>query len=254
MHDELLASRPEGASHNPDICQFCVDKATESSSTVPDPSRPSGGPDVSEQPNPNEHGGRDNHPMSETMTTETHEALQAKAVADATSATERALAAKDQEAKDLAAKVEKLEADNASLQADNDRLNGELDTAQVSLKQANDKVASLESDIAEKDAAAAKAEIATKRAEQVKNLNLYDDKYVEERASRWAELPEEDWAARLDEWSKIRPVAEGETKTTDNASAMSGTSGDLTKEPASSDTAGETTNKTSARRAVLGLA
>lgn len=253
MHDELLRAKPEGASHNADICPFCVDKATENTSTVPDPSRSHGGPDVSEnQPVPNEHGGRDTHPMSNTMTTETHEALLAKAVADATSTTEAALATKTEEAKSLAAKVEELESDNASLKADNDRLNGELDTAQVSLKAANEKVTQLEADIAAKDEAAAKAEIASKRAEQVKNLKLYDDEYVTERASAWAELTDEDWASRLDEWSKLKPAVDA-PKSTDTASAMSGTSGDLTKEPVSTDTAGDHTQKPSARRAVLGL-
>lgn len=253
LHDELLASKPEGASHNADICQFCVDKATEDASTASRNPPAVGGPDVSEtQPVPDEHGGRDTHPMSDMISKETHEALLAKAVADATSATEKALETKTAEAKDLAAKAEKLEADNASLKADNDRLNGELDTAQVSLKAANEKVTQLEADIAAKDEAAAKAEIASKRAEQVKNLKLYDDQYVAERASAWAELTDEAWDQRLEEWSKLKPAADASTST-DAASAMSGTSGDLTKEPASTDTAGDQSKKTSARRAVLGL-
>ena len=184
------------------------------------------------------------------MTKETHEALLTKAVNDATVATEQALATKTEENKSLAAKNQELESEVASLKADNDRLNGELDTAQVSLKAANEKVDQLESDIAAKDEAARKAEIASKRADQVKNLKLYDDEYVQERASSWAELSDEDWTSRLDEWAKIRPVDAAATKT-DNASAMSGTSGELTKEPAT-DAAHET--KTPARRAALGLA
>lgn len=252
LHDELLAHKPEGASHNADICQFCVDKATQDASTASRNPPADGGPDVSEnQPAPNEHGGRDTHPMSETISKETHEALLAKAVADATSATEKALENKTQEAKELAAKVEKFEADNAGLKADNDRLNGELDTAQVSLKAADEKVTQLETDISAKDEAAQKAEIASKRSEQVKNLKLYDDEYVAERASAWAELTDEAWSQRLDEWSKLKPATDAPT--TDAASAMSGTSGDLTKEPVSTDTAGAQSKKTSARRAVLGL-
>jgi hypothetical protein len=236
LHDQLLASKPEGASHNPDICQFCVDKATEDASTASRNPPADGGPDVSEtQPVPDEHGGRDTHPMSDMISKETHEALLAKAVADATSATEKALETKTAEAKDFAAKAEKLEADNAGLKAD------------------NEKVTQLESDIAKKDEAAAKAEIASKRAEQVKNLKLYDDQYVAERASAWAELTDEAWDQRLDEWSKLKPATDA-SQNTDAASAMSGTSGDLTKEPASTDTAGDqSTKKSSARRAVLGL-
>lgn len=250
MHDDLLASKPEGASHNGDICPFCVEQATEIKSTVPEPSR-SGGPDVSEsQPIP-EHGGRDTNPMTD-MTKETHEALQAKAVADAVAATEQALATKTEEASAATARADKAEAELATAQADNARLNGELDTAQVSLKTATDKVTQLESDIATKDEAAAKAEIASKRAEQVKNLKLYDDTYVAERAEAWADLSDDDWASRLDEWNKIRPADAKVTPITDAASAMSGTSDALTKEPSSTDTAGETTKPT-ARRAVLGL-
>lgn len=251
VHDELLANRPEGASHNSDICQFCVDKATEDVSTASRIPPADGGPDVLIQQVPDEYGGRDNHPMSDTMTKETHDALLAKAVADATSTTEKALEAKAEEVKGLVEKVETLEADNASLKADNDRLNGELDTAQVGLKAATEKVAQLESDIAARDEAAAKAEIASKRAEQVKNLKLYDDEYVAERASAWADLSDEDWTSRLDEWSKIHPAIT-EPSATDTASAMSGTTGTLTQEPVSTDSAAESTTP-SARRAVLGL-
>lgn len=253
MHDELLAAQPKGASHNADICPFCVDKATENTSTVPDPSRLRG-PDVSEiQSVPNAHGGRDTQPMSDTkmISEETHQALLQKAVADATSATEKALETKTTEAETLKASLAQLESDNAGLKADVDRLNGELDTAQVSLKAANDKATQLEADIAAKDEAARKAETASKRAEQVKNLKLYDDEYVAERASAWAELADDDWASRLDEWAKLKPLKDAPASSDTAASAMSG-SGDLTKEPVSTDTAAHTT-KPSARRAVLGL-
>lgn len=255
MHDELLADMPEGASHNADICSFCVDQATQIESTASRNPPADGGPDVSgNQSVPDEHGGRDIHTMSDNnISKETHEALLAKAVTDATSATEKALETKTAEAKDLAAENEKVKSENADLKADNERLNGELDTAQVSLKAATEKVTQLESDIARKDQEAAKAEVASKRAEQVKNLKLYDDEYVTERASAWADLSEEAWAERIDEWSKLKPASE--TPATDAASAMSGTSGSLTKEPSSQDAAAEsTTNKPSARRAVLGLA
>lgn len=252
MHDELLASKPEGASHNSDICPFCVDKATEDVPTVPEPSR-LGGPDVSETKDvPNEHGGRDTRTMSDNMISkETHEALMAKGISDAISTTENALATKTAEVASLTAELETVKTDAAGLKADNDRLNGELDTAQVSLKAATDKVTALESDIAAQTAAAAKAEIASKRADQVKNLKLYDDEYVAERASNWADLSDDDWASRLEEWSKLKPPVTDPTST-DTASAMSG-GGDLSKEPSSTDTASTTPTKPSARRAVLGL-
>lgn len=241
-----MANRPEGASHNADICPFCVDKATEDATASRNP------PDVSDsnQTVPDEHGGRDTSSMSD-MTKETHEALLAKAVADATSATEKALETKTDEVKELAAKLEKAEADLAAAKADNDRLNSELDTAQVSLKAAEEKVTTLETDIKAKEEAAAKAEVASKRADQVRNLKLFSDEQVAEKASRWAELSDEEWTERLDEWAALKPATSGEpTQTTDAASAMSG-GGDLTKEPDSTDTAESA--KPKARRAVLGL-
>lgn len=251
LHDTLLASQPDGASHNTDICQFCVDKATENvKSTVPDPSRPSGGPDVSETEAPNEHGGRDTIPMSDTISTETHEALVKTKVADAVAATEAALATKTTEATEATARADKAEKELETANAEVARLNGELDTAQVSLKAAQDKASQLEADLAAKDEASAKEKLATERASQVRNLKIFDDTYVDERASSWADMAEGDWSARLDEWAKIRP-ASTEAPNSDAASAMSGTSGELTKDP-ESDAAAEST-KPSPRRAVLGL-
>lgn len=254
MHDELLASKPEGASHNSDICQFCVEKATEDMPTVPDPSR-SGGPDDSTINRPDENGGRDNHPMSDTssetmISQKAHEALLAKAVADATSTTERALETKTTEASTATAEAEATKQENATLKSENERLNEELDKAQVSLKAAEEKVQTLEKDIEEKDAAAARTEVANKRAEQVKNLKLYDDDYVAERASSWAELSDEDWASRLDEWSKLKPANTETTGDADKASSMTGSTEKLTKD-APADKASET--KVSTRRAALGL-
>lgn len=187
---------------------------------------------------------------AETLSRETHDALIAKAVQDATSVTENALERKTTEAADLTATVAKLTDENASLTADNERLNKELDTAQVSLKAATDEVTALKADNTAKDEAARKAEVASKRAEQVRNLALFPEDYITEKADKWAEVGDEDWAERIEEWQKAKPAAEGtEGKTETAASAMSGTTGALTTEP--TDTAGTTT--TPARRTVLGL-
>jgi hypothetical protein len=251
VHDQLLANRPEGASHNEDICVFCVDKATEDPTASRNP--PADGGPVAPDTNqiPDEHGGRDTSSMSDTMTKETHDALLSKAVADATSTTEKALEAKTTEAKELADKLEKAEADLAAAKSDNERLNGELDTAQAARTAAEEKVTTLETDIKAKDEAAVKAETASKRADQVRNLKLFTDEQVAEKASRWAELSDEDWTERLAEWAALKPASTEDDPSADAASAMSGT-GDLTKEPASTDTAGAP-KKPSARRAVLGL-
>lgn len=251
LHDELLASKPEGASHNADICPFCVDKATEDVPTVPDPSR-SGGPDAPATSTvPDDHGGRDNPPMSD-ISQETHEALLNKAVADATSVTEKALETKTAEAAELKTQVDAKTTEAAELKTENDRLNADLDKAQVELQAARDEVADLKKQIADAEAEKAKAEVAAERAKQVTNLGLYEPEYVAERASSWADLSAEDWAARLDEWSKLKPVSTEGSAQSDAASAMSGSTESLTKEPAKVDSASDTTPKSS-RRAALGL-
>jgi len=190
---------------------------------------------------------------TEQISMETHEALQAKAVNDAVATTEKALHTITAERDDLKQKVETLSSEKAALAADNERINKELDSAQVELKSAKDEIATLKADIAKKDEDAAKAEIASKRAEQVKNLKLFDDKYVSEKASSWATIEDTAWAERIEEWRQLKPTAasddaSGDTKKTDGdtASAMSGTTESLTKPP-------DNGKKANPRRAALGL-
>lgn len=249
LHNTLLASMPEGAKHDSDICPFCVDKAFNTDSTASGNPPGPAGPDVSGQDSQHEveKGG-----TSETMTDisqEAHEALVKKAVEEAIAATEKALLTKTEEAATATSKVGELEDEVAKLKADNDRINGELDTAQVSLKTAQDEVETLKADIAAKDEAAAKTEIASKRSEQVKTLGLFTEEYIGEKAEAWAGLSDDAWTERLDEWAKLKPA--GETKT-DTASAMSGTTEQLTDGDKNTDTAAEE-KKPTARRAILGL-
>lgn len=249
LHDTLLANMPEGARHDSDICSFCADKAHKTNSTASRNPPGLAGPDVSGQTSQieNTKGG-----TSETMTDisqETHEALLAKALADATATTEKALLSKTEEAAESASKVEALTTEVASLKADNDRLNGELDTAQVTLKTAQDEVAALKADIASKDEAALKADVASKRAEQVTKLGLFAEEYIGEKAEAWAGLSDDAWTERLEEWAKLKPAT---SVTDDTASAMSGTTEKLTDAGDAVDTA-SAEKKPSARRAVLGL-
>jgi hypothetical protein len=248
LHDELLTSKPEGARHDSDICPFCVDSSAQTTTSGNPPASSRSDESINHTPN---DGGRDDKSMSdETITKATHEALLDKAVRDATSATEGALATKTTELAAAITKVTELEKANETLTADNARLNTELDTAQVSLKTATDEVAQLKTDAAAKDEAAAKAGKQSERADQVKGLGLFTEEYVTEKAALWATLPDDDWAARIDEWTKLKPASTtGNGKgdgTGDTASAMTGTTGGLT-----TDTAGE--KKTPARRAALGL-
>jgi hypothetical protein len=185
---------------------------------------------------------------SATISQETHEALLAKAVADATVTTEQALERKTIEASELSIKHDELAAQVSTLTEDNARLNKELDDTQVKLRAATDQVATLKADIAAKDEAARITEVAAKRTAQVKNLELFPEDYIGEKASAWAALSDEDWNERVDEWAKARPTDGKATTKTETASAMTGTSGDLTKDV---DTAPD--DKPPARRTVLGL-
>lgn len=185
-----------------------------------------------------------------------HDALVAKAVKEATEATEKALETKTSELASANTKINDLEKANADLKAANDKLNSDLDEAQVKLTAANEEVSSLKKDIAEKDEAAKVKEIASKRVEQVKNLKLFEDEFVtDERASRWAGLTDEAWDEQVEEWKALKPAAQSaDGQGDDTASAMSGTS-DLTKDKKDdSDTAGAGDDKqTSSRKAVLAM-
>ena len=244
LHDDLLAAKPEGARHDSDICPFCVEKASQT--TASDPSG-SGRPDVSKSETTSTEGGT--NPTMSDISQEAHEALLQKAVSEAVKATEQALAKKTEELETASAKVKELTDEVASVKADNDRINKELDAAQVKLTSATEEVSSLKSEIAKVEEAAKTAEIASKRGEQVKNLKLFPEEYVGEQASKWAALDDTAWEERLDEWKKLKPSTES-TDTQESASAMTGTSGELTKEKNSDSAADE---KPKSRRAVLGL-
>jgi regulator of replication initiation timing len=252
LHDELLAAIPDQARHDADTCPFCIGNAdsaqnTDTTSRIPPAT---GGPDVSDQVTPNTEGGTPNNmPDIEQISKETHDALLSKAVSDAVATTEKALQTITAERDELKTSLETKTAEAASLTTDNERLNKELDTAQVGLKAVKDEVAELKSDIAKKDEDAAKAEIASKRSEQVKNLALFEESYVQEKASSWAALDDTAWTERLEEWRKLKPAdsnGDGGKKTTDTASVMTGTTDTLTKTPPE-------TTKPAARRAALGL-
>lgn len=250
LHDDLLAAQPEGARHDSDICPFCVEKASRSAAS--DPSG-SGRPDVSEKSENTSTEGGTTPPMSD-ISKETHEALLNKAVADATKATEAALATKTEEAATATKTVEELRAELDAAKAETDRLNKELDAAQVKLTSATEEAASLKKQISEAEEQAKLTEVASKRAEQVKNLKLFPDEYVGEKASKWAALTDEAWGEQLEEWKQLKPAAPAEG-TSDAASAMTGTSEQLTKEQQdAAAAAGGSGDTPKPRRSVLGLA
>lgn len=185
----------------------------------------------------------DTNTTQDTISKETHEALLDKALRDGTAALETEKASLESQVSSLTESVSAKDEEIASLKAENERLNGELDNAQVALKAAQDETAALKADIAAKDAEAAKAEIASARAAQVRNLGLFTEDYISEKAERWADVDEAAWTERLEEWKVAKgtstPTPSGNS--TDVASAMTGT-----REAKSG-------SEPSARRAVLGL-
>lgn len=189
----------------------------------------------------------------DTMSRETHDALLERAIREATSTTEAALERKIEELSAATKRADEAEAKAGELEADNARLNGELDKAQIDLKAATDKAAALESEKTEAEKAAAKAEVANERAQAVKTLGLFSEEYVQERASRWAELADDAWAEQLAEWRLIKPAEQAQegagsgSASQDAASAMTGSTESLTKDGTDS------ASTVSPRRRALGL-
>lgn len=167
----------------------------------------------------------------DTISKETHEALLEKATRDATEALaaevaelKTAKAALEAQVADLSAAKEVAEEEVASLKEANETLNGDLDTAQVALKAAQDEAAALKADIATKEEEARLAEIASTRADQVRNLGLFGEDYVADKASAWAAMDETAWTERLEEWKAVKGSAPAASGTpTETASAFSGT-------------------------------
>lgn len=182
-------------------------------------------------------------PIMETITQETHEALLEKALRDATASLEAEKAELERRVAALEEAGSASSEEVASLKSENERLNGELDTAQVALKTAQDEAEALKADVAAKEEAARLAEVAAERSAQVRNLNLFTEEYVTEKASLWAGMEEAAWSERLEEWKVVKgqQSTSSAPASTDTASAMSGSAEiPAGKEP-------------SARRRALGL-
>ena len=184
-------------------------------------------------------------PVSDTIAQETHEALLKKAVEDATSEANAEIARLTDQVEDLTGQVETAQARVSELETANEQVNAELDQAQVQLRAAQEEAEQLKNDIAQRDEEAQITELADARAEQVRNLGLFPEDYIKEKARAWADIPEDDWADRVEEWKQARGDKSGSEDTTlpqEQASAMAGAGN------------GQPPGKNaSRRRAVLGL-
>lgn len=242
LHDEALELMPKGARHDASLCPICIDRASQTTSETPPTD--AGRSDDQTDPNLATEGGKQH---MDTLTKETHEALMSQAVERATEQASARIAELEGQVSSLTEERDSAQAENANLTTENARLNGELDTAQVGLKAKEDEVSQLKTDIEERDEQARLAEIASTRAQQVRNLKLgFTEEQISEKASRWAQTTDEDWAERLEEWKTLRP--EGSTAPTTDDTAGSAMSGSNEADDASSNG-----KPKSARRAVLGL-
>lgn len=242
LHDEALELMPEGASHDEASCPICVEKSSLEVESNTDNSS-------SKEDEPKEGSMSEN--KTDTLSQETHDALLRSAVQDATAALTRDNEALTEQVEALTSERDEAKEKVSTLEGEVARLNDEFDSAQVELAAANEKVEELEADIAQRDEEAELREVAQERAKQVRNLKLFPDEAIDEKAERWARLSDEEWAERLDEWKGIQTTTGGEeaggktTTSTETASAITGSSEGEQE---------EASNKTSPRRRVLGLA
>lgn len=186
LHDRLLASKPEGATHDVDSCPLC---AMEQTATDP--------------------GGS----MPETFTQEEVNELIANAMSEATATLQQRVA-------ELEAQAQETEVGRAVAEAVADKdatiseLQAKLDEATAARTAVETKLAETEAFWAEAiDAHVQSEELAARkdeRASQAKEAGVFDEKYIEENADRFAAMSDEDWASRLDEWkvvaAAIQPV------------------------------------------------
>lgn len=203
-HDAALLLMPEGASHDEETCEICIAKRNT---------------------NPIDPGGS----MSD-ITKEQMDAAIAKAVDEATSALKsriteleaelqetevgkavakavaEAVTAKDTEISELA---EKLSAAETAAEA----AATERDAAKADLE------AKAKAD-ADRDAAEAKAAVRAERLAKAKEVAPLDEAYLDSKADSYADLSDEAWAEKLEEWEKLDVKKSGTPPT---ATALEGT-------------------------------
>jgi uncharacterized coiled-coil protein SlyX len=195
LHDRLLEVMPQGAEHKEGDCPICSVTAAETIRT---------------------QGGV----MPEQFTQSDMDA----AVAAATGPLQQRLA-------ELEAQAQESEVGKAVAQAVGERetqiadLQTQLDTATAARTAAETKLAETEKywvdTIAAHEEAVTMAARKEQRVGQATELGVFDAKYIEANADRFAAMSDEDFAARIDEWKLIAASAKpGEGKTPPATTAM----------------------------------
>jgi hypothetical protein len=241
LHAEVLALMPEGASHDRSSCPFCAETARLSEDP---PAGDAGRSDIPDDTDRTE-GGSTPAVDVERITQETHEALVRAAVEKATSDIAQERDRLRAQLDTLTTEYDAVKAEAAGLTEEAERLTKELDDATVQLQVTNEAKAGLETQLAEREQAAKLAEQATARASQVRNLGLFTEEQIVERAGRWAAVEDQEWAERIEEWKTVRSLGGGRepsngAATQEVASAFNGSNENV--KPAASS-----------RRRVLGL-
>ena len=205
LHAEVLGLMPDGARHDASSCPFCADTAH--LSELP----PTGSPGRSDMPTTSDRteGGSNPAVDESRITQETHDALVRAAVDKATSDLARERDQLHTQLETITAEHDAARAEAAGLIEEAERLQKELDDTHVQLKAATEAKAGLETQLAEREQAARLAEIAAARAAQVRNLHLFSEEQIAEKASRWAGVTDEEWSERIEEWQTVRTLSGG---------------------------------------------
>lgn len=196
FHDRLIAQKPDGAEHDETTCPLCA---------------------MAADPNTTTRGA----PIMAELSDEEIQAKIDQAVAAATAPLQSRIneltAAADDAAIDakVAAATEALVAEKADLQT-------QLDAAMAAKTAAETELAefksTLETMAREADEAAALATAKAERVDEVTKLNVFDEKYIDTHADRFAAMSAEEWAANVESWKLIATARPATTSTAFRAS------------------------------------
>ena len=210
LHDRLLAEKPDDAPHDEATCPMCAMENSDSN---------------------NNGGGASSTTLEggSMTTTYTQEQLEAavkeaaeKAVAEATAPLQEKISAF--EAAQADSEVGKAVAEaTAPLNEQITALQTQLDEAVLAKTAADEAKAATEQfwtdAIAEHESAEAAAARKDERLAKVKEATNFPEDYLTENAARFAAMSDEDFEARLGEWSAIAPKADATIPVTTNLQA-----------------------------------
>lgn len=111
--------------------------------------------------------------------------------------------------------------EKAELEAQVADLQGKLDASVLDAENARTELTNIVSYLEAEDAAATELAAAEARKEErvdrVKEVANFPEEYLTENADRFAAMADEDFEKALEDWSKIAPKPEGETKAPETA-------------------------------------